>query len=153
MGKWLSRLHEWATRDPVARFNDPVLGEFIICDTGWERTIDGPVGPIVLEVGGRYEPDPAILETARATAGRINEFNEEVKVFIKREIEAVPEKVTGEEMELYREEVSALQITNISYWWPKRPTSGMIFFKGPDECKQWRCDIDNGELCNLNFDS
>jgi len=149
MPTWLKRLHEWATRDPVSRFDDPKLGELIICDTGRECSIEGPDGPILLEVGGRYEPDPAILETARATAGRIDEFTEEVKTFLQRQTEAVSEKVSGPALEMYRAEASALRMKSISSWWPKRPMSGMIFFEGPDECKQWRCDIDEGELCNL----
>lgn len=104
-------------------------------------------------VGGRYEPDPAILESARATAGRIDAFTAEVKAYLRDHCASLAGKLSEEEMAAYREEVEVLQIQTISYWWPKRPNCGMIFFTGPDECKCWRCDIEDGKLCGLIFDT
>ena len=145
MFQWLSRLHEWATRRPVYRVDDPVLGELVINETYWECTIAAESGPIVLGVGGRYEPDTALIESARNTFLRIDEFVGEVKAHLKAESEKGWEPAS--------EELNSLTISSVGYYWPKQPNSGLIFFDGPDECKAWRCEINGEQISGLTFDT
>ena len=49
----LHRIHEWATRVPVARFHDSVLGELVLNESAWECSLPTNDGPITLMVGGR----------------------------------------------------------------------------------------------------
>ena len=144
--QWLSRIHEWATRNPVMRVDDPVLGELNYSESSWECRLNAAVGPIVLRIGGRYEPDPQLIATARDTAHRIEQIYSDAKAYLKTESEQ-PHWTP------FADEINSLRIQDISYWWPKKPKSGMIFFEGPDECRLWHCDIDDGRLFGLVFDS
>ena len=149
MRKWLSRLHEWATRDRVGQFHDPVLGELLLDETDWGTTIESPTGPITIWVGGRYEPDERVLETARETVENRDEFLAGVRAFLHAE----SEKFNTPKLRPLMDEVRALKVHDVNYWWPKHPRSGMIFFDGPDECRLWHCDIQDGELSSLVFDT
>lgn len=146
MFRWLHSLHEWATRNPVSQFNDSILGQLLIEDSWWERQVDSSSGPVVLRVGGRYEPDAALLATARTTFGRIDTFLAEVHEFLQAEAERPAQRK-------FAEEIRSLRVHDIAYWWPKTPQAGMIFFEGPDELKLWHCDIDSNRLSGLVFDS
>lgn len=142
----LHRILEWATRDRVARFCDPVLGELVINETWWECTVVSKRGPITLGVGGRYEPDEQLIETARRTCQHIDEFVDSVAAYLRHE----------SEQPIWRRfaaEVRVQAIKDVYYWWPRKPAAGMIFFTGPDQCRLWHCDIDDGRLCGLAFDS
>src|SRR5690349_14466292 len=130
MHQWLERLREWATRDKVTHYHDPCLGELLINETCWECTVASKSGPIILRVGGRYEPEPVVLTNAGATFERIDEFVGEVEAYLA--IEA--------QNSLWRQfcdEIRSLRIHDVSFWWPRNPDSGMIFFDGPDECRLW----------------
>ena len=146
MPGWLHRLREWATRNPVSRVDDPVLGKLLINESYWECTVTSQSGPIVLGIGGRYEPDPALIETARATLSSIDAFVDSVTEYLQTESHQAA-------WEPLADEIRALTIHDINYWWPKRPRSGMICFNCPDECGLWRCDVDEGSFSGLTFDS
>lgn len=152
MRAFLHRIHEWATRSPVDRYEDPVLGEFIVCDMGWEITVEGPDGPITLAVGGRYEPDEALLGRLRAIAGDLEGFTKRVKAFVEDQGRYVAETLSEDDARAYQGELRALKIESITCVWPKSPTLIMIYFSGPDECKCWRCDQIGEEFSNLVFD-
>jgi hypothetical protein len=44
---WLTRIHEWAARDRVTRFVDPILGELVINETWWECRVGTPIGKAI----------------------------------------------------------------------------------------------------------
>ena len=146
MPHWLHWLQEWLTRDPVSQFNDPILGEIMLNESAWECAVNSPSGRITLRVGGRYEPDEALLESARQTFHNLPRFIDRVTDYLREESE-------HETWQEFAEEISALRINDVNYWWPRKPQVGMIFFKGPDECKIWHCDIDGSRLFGLAFDS
>ncbi|MEZ6145199.1 MAG: hypothetical protein R3B91_07145 [Planctomycetaceae bacterium] len=68
------RIHEWATRKPVGRFDDPVLGELVLNESSWQCSVDTRVGLIIMSVGGHNQPDERILDTARETVRHIDKF-------------------------------------------------------------------------------
>jgi hypothetical protein len=143
----LHRIHEWATRNPVCRINDPILGELVINESSWwECMVLSKDGTIVLNVGGRYEPDEKLIETARETFMNIDMFIDKVTAYLKIESE---QKLWG----MHAQEINTLKIRDINYWWPRKPNAGMVFFNGPDEYKLWHCDIDGPRLYGLAFDS
>ena len=50
------------------------------------------------------------------------------------------------------EEISRLEIEDVSLWRASTPASGMIYFKGPDQFRLWRCDYVEGKPRGLGFD-
>ena len=53
----------------------------------------------------------------------------------------------------YADEIRQLAIQDVCLFWPDRPDDGMIYFKGPDEFKVWRCDYVARKPQGLGFDS
>ncbi|MCA9027275.1 MAG: hypothetical protein KDA86_18850 [Planctomycetaceae bacterium] len=140
------RIHEWATRKPVGRFDDPVLGELVLNESSWQCSVDTRVGLIIMSVGGHNQPDERILDTARETVRHIDKFINRVADYLAWESKK-------EVWRPFADEINSLVIADVNYWWPRDPGAGMIFFKGPDECKLWHCDIDGSRFCGLTFDS
>jgi hypothetical protein len=52
----------------------------------------------------------------------------------------------------FAEEISQLEIEDVSLPRPATPTSGMIYFKGPDQYRLWRCDYVDCRPKFLGFD-
>ena len=146
MRGWFHRLHEWATREPVARVDDPVLGELVMQDSAWECTVSSASGPIILRVGGRYEPDPGLIETARSTCREIDCFIDRVTSYLRHEAQQAA-------WSQFAAELTSLTVHDINYWWPRQPHAGMVFFAGPDACRLWHCDIDGESFSGLAFDT
>lgn len=140
------RLHEWATRRPVARLEDPVLGELVLYDSSWECRVETRTGPFTLSVGGRYEPDERLLETARETVLSVDNFVDRVAEYLASESRQ-------ENWQPFADEMKQLTVSEVSYSWPRNPDAGMIFFQGPDDCKLWHCDVEGARFSGLVFDS
>jgi hypothetical protein len=149
MPGWFGKLRDAATRNPVMQVDDAELGALEYNESWWESSIPSKEGTIKLCVGGRYEPDPALIEMARATAKRIDMFIDEVKAHCSNEAGHNDFRT----MPGVAEEIASLRISDIHYVWPKTPAHGMIYFNGPDELKIWHCDIEDGKLLGLTFDS
>jgi hypothetical protein len=147
---WLSRLKEWATRDAVGRVEDERLGALILNDGGaegcWVARVTAQGRPVTIQIGGRYEPDPALIERARDIAVSIDRLVAEVAAFLACE-------AARSEWEPFAAEIRALAIRDICLFWPNRPDEGMIFFDAPDEGLCWRCDLVGGVPSGLSFDS
>jgi hypothetical protein len=147
---WLSRLKEWATRDPVGRVDDEQLGPLVLNDGGadgcWVAHITVHGRSIRFEIGGRYEPDPALVARARAIHGSFDRFATDVAGFLAVE-------AAREEWAPFADEIRALAVGDICLFWPHRPDDGLIFFDGPDECRCWRCDLIGRVPVGLGFDS
>src|SRR5262249_7354365 len=86
---WLSRLKDWASRDPVGRVDDEQLGPRALNDGGadgcWVARVTVQGRPIRFEIGGRYEPDPALVARAQAILGSFDRFAAEVAGFLAAE--------------------------------------------------------------------
>jgi hypothetical protein len=147
---WLSRLKEWATRDPVGQVDDEQLGPLVLNDGGaegcWVARPTAQGRPVCFQIGGRYEPDPALIARARDLLGSFDRFAADVAAFLAAEAARAP-------WSPFAAEIRALVIRDICLFWPQRPDDGMIFFDGPDECRCWRCDLIGGVPGGLGFDS
>ncbi len=139
-------IHEWATRKPVSRYVDPMLGELVINESCWQCSIDTTGGHITLSIGGRNDPDEKLLETARETLQQIDNFVDRVSDYLSCESQE-------DTWRQFADEINSLTIADVNYWWPRKPETGMVFFRGPDECKLWHCDINGQQFSGLAFDS
>jgi len=141
--KWLFRP---TARDRVERFHDPVLGELVLTDLQWECTVTHQAGSIIFRIGGTHEPAPELVSAVCDIVNDIEAFTRRVTDYLRSE--ADQSRYAGE-----ADEISSLKIQDVNFWWPDKPTAGMIFFEGPDEFRGWHCDIDGSRLYGLTFDS
>jgi hypothetical protein len=143
-------MKEWATHDKIGRVDDERLGPLILNDGGtdgcWVARVTVEGRPATIEIGGRYEPDAALIGRARDMVTSIDKFTAEVAAFLVAE-------AARPEWEPFAAEIRALVIRDICLFWPNRPDDGMIFFDGPDECRCWRCDLSGSVPVGLGFDS
>lgn len=147
---WLSRLKEWATRNPIGQVDDAQLGPLVLNDGGadgcWVAHATADELPVRFEIGGRFEPDPALMARARDILVSFDRFAAVVAAFL-------AEEASRKEWEPFAAEIRALKIQDICLFWPRRPDDGMIFFDGPNECRCWRCDLVGRVPAGLSFDS
>jgi hypothetical protein len=147
---WLSRLKEWATRDPVGRVDDDRLGPLILNDGGtdgcWVARVTVQSRPVRFEIGGRYEPDAMLIRRAHDILASFDRFAAEVATFL-------ADEAARPEWQPFAAEIRALAIRDICLFWPDQHDDGMIFFDGPDECRCWRCDLIERVPVGLGFDS
>jgi hypothetical protein len=147
---WLARLKEWLTRNPVGQVDDEVLGPLVLndgdADGYWVARATAQGRPVLFLIGGRYEPDPALIARARDIFGSLDRFVADVTAFLAAEAEQ-------KHWTPFADEIRALTIQDICLFWPSRPDEGMIFFAGtnPDLC--WRCHLNGRTPVGLNFDS
>jgi hypothetical protein len=128
---------------------DPVLGELRLSEDSewWEGNITLNGVPIGFKIGGAGGPDPRLIEHAHGIVQSFAEFETMVRAFLEKE---------GKEVKCLRpfvEEIRQLRIEDICLFWPKRPHDGMIYFRGLDKYRVWRCDYVNHKPKGLGFDS
>jgi hypothetical protein len=142
--RWLSQLKEWATRRPVARVDDDVLGPLNYKEGCWEaeRTLAGR--PIGFAIGGRYEPDPAAIARARDIAGSFEQFEKEIAAYL-------ASVAAREEYSVAADEVRSLVIRQVALFHRGGPADGVVFFDGGDEFRSWRCDLNGRQPTELGF--
>jgi hypothetical protein len=149
---WISRLKEWASRDPIGLVEDEQLGPLVLNDGGadgtWVARVTSHGRPLRFEIGGRYEPDQALIARARDIFGSFDRFAAGVAAFLAAQ-------AARQEWAPFAAEIRALAIRDICLFWPNRPHEGMIFFDGGDEyeCRCWRCDLIGRVPTGLGFDS
>ncbi len=147
---WFSRVKEWAIRDPIARVEDDRLGSLVLNTGGtdgcWVARVTHQGRPVTIEIGGRYEPDPALVARARALLAGFDGFAAEVGGFLAAEAGQA-------EWAVFADEFRALVIRDVCLFWPRRPKDGMVFFDGPTEWRCWRCDIIDRRPTCLGYDS
>jgi hypothetical protein len=143
--EWLSRLTEWATRDPVGQVDDEWLGPLTLSDSCWEARLIVGGAHVCVQIGGRYTPDAELIAHARDILREFSRFQVGVATFLEAE-------ANREAWVAFGEEIRSLKIRDICLFWPDRPDDGMIFFDGPDECRCWRCDYSARTPTCLNFD-
>ena len=127
-------------------FNDPVLGELILSDDGdwWECTVSATTPAIQFQVGGASEPAPQLLAHAHDIVRGLPGFRDAVAAFVEAEATAQP---------MAAGEIRQLQLESVFLPWPDRPNDGMLYFRGPDEFRVWRCDYVDRRPIHLGFDS
>lgn len=133
----LKSLLQWFIRSavPVRRETtiDSLLGVLVPGEDGWTARVSRGDDEIEFTIGGKNQPDPALLAHAHDILNHYETFKESVRNCIRAESRDYPEDVKAQ--------LAALQIDNISLCWPTRPDDGMIFFRGSgDDIGLWRCD-------------
>jgi hypothetical protein len=97
---------------------------------------------------GEVRPAPASVAQAEALGRNPAAFLGRVAAFILRQAE------TDKRLSAYRDELSALEVSDVSLQWASRPGDGLIQFRGPHADRSWRCALINNEPSSpLGFDT
>jgi len=132
---------------PAEPYTDPILGTLVAGDQPktWTADARSPVCPFAIEIGGTDKPDDSLLDHARELYRNPNAFLGAVNDFLSRQKEEFrPEHAA---------EIDSLSVERVGLWWIDRPDDGMIFFKGGEDDRLWRCDYIDREPRDLGFDS
>ncbi len=128
----------------IEEFQDAVLGTLRLAEENWwETTVAVADRSVGFKIGGESKPDSALIEHARDIVRGFAEFNKTVCEFLAMETRRIPGAA---------DEIRQLVIQDVMLFWPKRPDDGMIYFKGPDKYRVWRCDYVGRKPRNLGFD-
>jgi hypothetical protein len=116
-----------------APFHDADLGELQPGESGWTVRVSKGADSFEFTIGGVNQPDAALLSHARDILRHYESFQRAVRQCVEAESRNFPEEVKAE--------LAALEIDNISLFWPDRPDDGMVFFRGAaEDGPLWRCD-------------
>lgn len=143
---WVARLKEWATRNPVERIDDTVLGPLVLNESYWQFEFEHSGRTVQIDLGGRYEPDPYAVERARHLRADFGSFAELVDSYLRTEA-ARPLWAD------FADEIQTLRISNISLWPQCHRVDGMVFFEDVPTLRCWRCDLNGTWPTGLGYDS
>ena len=73
--------------------------------------------PICFQIGGRYEPDSALIDRGRDILGSFDRFSAEVAAFLAAQ-------AARDALAPFAVEIRALAIQDICLFWPRRPDDG-----------------------------
>ena len=131
---------------PHEPFQDALLGELLPGEIGWTVELNKADDSYSFSIGGDSHPSAPLLDHAREIFNNYESFKRIVKECLEAETRDYPADV--------KEEVSRLEIDDISLFWPDRPNDGMIFFRGPhDYIRAWRCDYIDRRPVGLGCDT
>jgi hypothetical protein len=139
--------------DPKANWprsiSDPVLGELRLSDDAdwWEGTTTIGGRTIGFKFGGKAKPDAKLVTHAHDIVRSLPEFEQLVSAFL------AEEGCTDKYLTRFTDEIRQLTIEDVCLFWPDRSDDGMIYFKGPDKFRVWRCDYVARKPRGLGFDS
>ena len=142
----LNRIYKWLTKKPAYEVDDPVLGRLTFEENSWQGSFPTEYGELRLSVGGYYEPDKNLIQSARKVYENLDSFLMKTHEYLKYEAE----KSTSYE---FREEVIQQKISDICFTCPDSPGTAMVFFDGPDNYHVWHCEYVNSEFRNLTYDT
>src|SRR3569832_390952 len=144
MLKSLSQMLASRGKERIKEHQDAVLGTLQLAEENWWQTTiavaDRSVG---FKIRGESKPDPALIEHARDIVGGFAEFSRMVGEFLAIEARRMPGAA---------DEIRQLVIEDVMLFWTKRTDDGMIYFRGPDKYRVWRCDYVGRKPRNLGFD-
>ena len=125
-------------------FEDAVLGKMCFSRGGqWEARVIIADKQIGFVIAGHSRPNSALLSHARDIVEKFADFEREISEFLARE---------QNELRMIADEISLLKIDEVRLCWPERPDDGMIYFRGPEETRVWRCDYIGRKPQGLGFD-
>jgi hypothetical protein len=127
---------------------DPVLGELRLSEEAdwWEGRVSVGSRMIDFNIGGDTKPDAALIEHAHDIVRSYADFERAVQEFLANEAANVKHPRPC------AEEISQLEIEDVCLLRPSTPDNGMIYFKGPNEYRLWRCDYFDRKPRFLGFD-
>jgi hypothetical protein len=134
-------------KDKVATINDPILGVMRWSDGErlWESKVVATGKNIRFLISGDSKPDRALISHAHDLVRTLPDFEKRVTDFLANEAH---DRLKG-----CRDEIDELTIECICLFWPDRPNDGMIYFRGPNELRVWRCDYVDRKPVGLGFDA
>jgi hypothetical protein len=149
MLSFIKKLFSNPSRECPRSVIDPVLGELQLSDDAMWWACSALVGSrtVGFKIGGESKPDARLIAHAHDIIRSSQEFERSVSTFLADEASRL------KDLTRYAEEIRQLSIEDVCLFWPDRPDDGMIYFKGPDEFRIWRCDYIGRKLCGLGFDS
>lgn len=139
-------------RDPTADWpcsvTNSVLGELRLSDDAewWDGRATVGSRMLGFKIGGEGKPDSRLIAHARDIVRSLPEFEQSVSAFLP------DEACTVKHLTRFADEIRQLTIEDVCLFWPDRPDNGMIYFKGPDESRVWRCDYVARKPRGLGFD-
>ncbi|MEI9896028.1 MAG: hypothetical protein WDN28_19700 [Chthoniobacter sp.] len=125
--------------------SDSVLGELLLSDDDdyWESTVAIDGKPLQFQLSGDPQPSPAVLSHAHDIVRDFADFSRTMSEFLESEAERCGGAA---------HEIRQLVLESVCLCWPQRPDDGMLYFKGPDEYRLWRCNYINRKPQGLGFD-
>jgi hypothetical protein len=125
--------------------SDPVLGELLLSSDGdwWEGSILIDGSHLQFQLGGDREPSLDLISHAQDIVREYSSFSRTVCEFL--EAEAASQLS-------FADEIRQLTLESVCLFWAGRPNDGMLYFKGPDEYRVWRCDYINRKPQGLGYD-
>src|SRR5688572_18820254 len=139
-------------RDPTADWprsvTDSLLGELRLSDDAewWEGHTTVGSKTVGFKIGGEGKPDAKLIAHAHDIVRSLPAFEQSVSGFL------ADEARTTKHLTKFADEVQQLTVEDVCLFWPDRPDDGMIYFKGPDEFRVWRCDYVARKPQGLGFD-
>jgi hypothetical protein len=149
MLSFIKRIFSDRTADWPRSVTDSVLGELRLSDDAewWEGRITIGSRTVGFQIGGEGKPDTRLIAHAHDIVRSLPEFEHSVLTFL------ADEARTAKHLARFAEEIRQLTLESVCLFWPDRPDDGMIYFKGPDEFRVWRCDYVARKPQGLGFDS
>ena len=131
-------------KERAREFHDDLLGALQLAEEDWwEAIVRVEDRRLAFKIGGDSEPDVALMEHAHDIVRSFAQFDRMVSEFLVSE---------GEKMPRASDEIRQLIIEDVMLCWPKRPDDGIIYFKGPDKYRVWRCDYSGRKPQGLGYD-
>jgi len=148
MLSFIKKLLSDPTADWPRTVIDPVLGELRLSDDAewWEGHASVGSRTIGFIIGGEGKPDARLIAHAHDIVRSLPEFERLVSAFLADEARNV------KHLRRFADEIGQLTIDDVCLHWPDRPDDGMIYFKGPDKYRLWRCDYVARKPRLLGFD-
>jgi hypothetical protein len=121
---------------PIQSVTDPVLGELRLSEDAdwWEGNITIGGESIGFKIAGESVPDAMRIAHAHDIVRSFPEFREMIRKFLDDEARNV------RHLQRFVDEIRQLQIEDVCLLRPRRPDDGMVYFRGPDPYRLWRCD-------------
>jgi hypothetical protein len=145
MREFLKALFSDPTRNWPRVVPDPVLGDLVLDEdaTWWGTSVIVGGTPITFLIGGDGGPDPRQVEYARHVVTNYAEFVAGIDALLRTAVT---------QFNAYSsQEIAGLQVESVTLSGPNAG-DGMVFFRGGDEFRLWRCDLNRGLPAHLGFD-
>jgi hypothetical protein len=145
-GESLSK--SWESNEPIKstpKGVDELLGSLFFVETEddywWQAVIKDQNRPVKLIMSGKERPDESALNAARALAVNWKSFLHNMQSFLSKEAERDHDN---------GEDIRALNILEIRFLWPNKPTCAEISFADAPSGALWSCSYENGLIAHLS---
>jgi len=127
---------------------DPVLGQLRLSQDAdwWEASMLINSKLIGFKIAGDGVPHPMRIAHAHEIVRSFAEFETTIRKFLEDQARDV------KHLRRFSDEIRQLELEDICLLRPGKPDDGMIYFKGPDAYRVWRCDYVDRKPQSLGFD-